>query len=146
MNYFSSFEISASGLVAEKLRLEGIALNLANANSTAAPGTVLFQPVRVVTRSIEGGDFSHHLQRAEQHLPSGVQALGFEKTTLQPRMVYDPSHPDADANGFVAHVNIDPLAEMVNMTAAVRAYEANIKAIAAAKTMAQKALEIGNVR
>jgi len=66
--------------------------------------------------------------------------------SVQPRMIFDPHHPDADANGFVAHANVDPLSEMVSMTAAVRAYEANIKAISAAKVMAQKALEIGGNR
>lgn len=146
MDYFSSFEISASGLVAEKLRLESIAMNLANANSTAAPGQMLYRPVRVITRPIGAGDFTHHLQRAEKHMPAGVQALGFESVAAEPRMVFDPNHPDADANGYVAHVNVDPLSEMVNMTAAVRAYEANIKAISAAKIMAQKALEIGESR
>lgn len=146
MDYFTSFEISASGLVAEKLRLEATAMNLANANSTAAPGKVLYRPVRVVTRSIGSGDFTHHLERAGHHLPAGVQAVSFEATSTGPRMEFDPSHPDADTSGYVAHVNIDPLSEMVNMTAAVRAYEANIKAINAAKTMAQKALEIGNAR
>lgn len=142
MDYFTSFEISASGLVAEKMRLEAVALNLANANATAAPGKPLYEPIRVVTRPI-GGDFAHHLQQAGQQLPAGVEVLGFEKTTTKPRMVYDPGHPDANANGFVAHANIDPLTEMVTMTTAVRAYEANIKAIAAEKTMAQRALEIG---
>jgi flagellar basal-body rod protein FlgC len=146
MDYFSSFEISASGLVAEKLRLEAIAMNLANANSTAAPGQVLYQPVRVVTRPIGSGDFATHLHGAERQLPAGVLTSGFETVSAQPRMVYDPTHPDADASGFVAHVNIDPLSEMVNMTTAVRAYEANIKAIGAAKIMAQKALEIGNTK
>jgi flagellar basal-body rod protein FlgC len=143
MDYFSSFEISASGLVAERLRLETVAANLANANSTAAPGTTPYQPVRVLSRPI-GGDFAQHLHGAQRALPAGVQVLGVESMAVEPRMVYAPSHPDADASGFVAHANIDPLSEMVTMMTAVRAYEANIKAISAARAMAQKALEIGS--
>ncbi len=142
MDYFSSFEISATGLMAERLRLQAVATNLANANTTAAPGASVYQPVRVVTRAI-GADFSQHMRSADGDLPGGVQVLGMENEQVAPRMVYDPKHPDADANGFVAQANVDPLSEMVTMMAALRAYEANIKAMGAAHTMAEKALEIG---
>ena len=144
MDYFTSFEISATGLVAEKMRLEAVALNLANANATFAPGTEPYRPVRVLTRAIAGNDFGRHLDGARHSLPAGVTTLGLERTALPPRLVYEPKHPDADSKGFVAHANIDPLAEMVTMMSAVRAYEANIKAIGAAKAMAQKALDIGS--
>jgi flagellar basal-body rod protein FlgC len=145
MDYFSSLQISATGLVAEKLRLEAVALNLANANSTAAPGTQPYQAVRVLSRAIGPADFTHHWRGANT-LPAGVTTLGLQPTRTAPRLVYDPKHPDADAQGFVAHANVDPLSEMVSMMSAVRAYEANIKAIGAAKAMAQKALEIGNLK
>jgi flagellar basal-body rod protein FlgC len=144
MDYFSTFEISATGLMAEKLRLEAVALNLANANATYAPGVAPYQAVRVVSRPIGGADFAQHMTGAQQLLPAGVATLGLAPTDSAPRMVYDPKHPDADAKGFVAHANIDSLSEMTSMMSAVRAYEANIKALAAAKTMAQKALEIGS--
>jgi flagellar basal-body rod protein FlgC len=143
MDYFSSFEISASGLVAERLRLEAVAANLANANSTAAPGTTPYQPVRVLSRPIDAA-FTQHLDAAQRPLPAGVQVQGVERMPVAPRMVYQPQHPDADASGFVAHANVDPLSEMVTMMSAVRAYEANIKAIRAAQAMAQKALDIGS--
>lgn len=142
MDYFSSFEISASGLVAERLRLEAVATNLANANTTAAPGTAAYQPVRVLTRPI-GADFLNHLHGAAARLPAGVQVVGVEPAPVAPKMVYEPNHPDADSNGFVAHANVDPLTEMTTMMTAVRAYEANIKALGAARVMAQKALDIG---
>lgn len=142
-NYFNAFEISSSGLATEKLRLEAAAMNIANANTTAAPGTTPYQPVGVVTRSISAGNFNQHLERAGALMQGGVSGAGLAPMQVQARMVFDPHHPDADANGFVAHANVDPLSEMVSMTTAVRAYEANIKAIAAAKAMAQKALEIG---
>lgn len=145
MDYFSTFEISATGLMTEKLRLEAVAMNLANANATYAPGVAPYQSLRVVSRPIGAGDFAHHLAGAQGHLqPAGVATLGLAPTNSAPRMVYDPKHPDADSKGFVAHANIDSLSEMTSMMSAVRAYEANIKALAAAKTMAQKALEIGS--
>jgi len=144
MDYFGSFEISATGLVAEKMRLEAVALNLANANATFAPGTVPYQPVRFVSRAIGAGDFHRHMDGAPNTLPAGVTSVGMVPMAVTPRMVYDPQHPDADAQGFVAHANIDQLSEMTTMMSAVRAYEANLKAIAAAKAMAQKALEIGS--
>lgn len=144
MDYFSGFQISASGLVAEKLRLEAVALNLANANATYAPGATPYQAVRVVSRPIGAADFASHYAGAQNNmLPLGVTTLGLSATTDGPRMVYDPKHPDADSNGYVAHANIDSLSEMTSMMSATRAYEANIKAIAAARAMALKALEIG---
>lgn len=146
MDYFSSMQISATGLVAEKLRLEAVALNLANANTTAAPGTQPYQAVRVVSRAIGAGDFTHYWNGASGNLPAGVTSAGLQPENTAPRRVYDPKHPDADAQGFVAHANVDPLTEMVSMMSAVRAYEANIKAIGAAKTMALKALEIGSMK
>jgi flagellar basal-body rod protein FlgC len=155
VDYFSSFQISATGLMAEKLRLEAVALNLANANATYAPGVAPYRAVRVVSRPIGAADFQQHLQGAQQTFsaqqlsgsqrqPAGVATLGLATTDSAPRMVFDPKHPDADSNGFVAHANVDSLAEMTSMMSALRAYEANIKALAAAKTMAQKALEIGS--
>lgn len=142
MDYFNSMQISATGLIAEKLRLEAVALNLANVNATAPPGVTPYQPVRVVSRPI--GDFAHHLAGAQHALPNGVSTFGLAASDTAPRMVYDPKHPDADSKGFVAYANVDSLSEMTSMMTAVRAYEANIKAISAAKTMAQKALEIGS--
>lgn len=144
MDYFSSMQISATGLMAEKLRLEAVALNLANANATAAPGTTPYQPVRVVSRPIGASDFAHHFAGMQHAVPAGVTTQGLSAANTAPRMVYDPKHPDADSKGFVAHANVDSLSEMVSMMNAVRAYEANIKAISAAKAMAQKALEIGS--
>jgi flagellar basal-body rod protein FlgC len=96
------------------------------------------------TRPIDAGEFARYMSGASNLQPAGVATLGLAAGNSAPRMVYDPKHPDADAKGFVAHANVDSLTEMVSMMSAVRAYEANIKALAAAKTMAQKALEIGS--
>lgn len=143
MDYFSSLDISATGLAVEKLRLEAVALNLANASATAPPGSTPYQPLRVVSRAIGASDFRGHLERAGTTLPHGVVSTGLQAAAVEPRRVHDPRHPDADAEGFVNRANVDPLTEMVTMMNAVRAYEANIKAIGAAKAMAQSALEIG---
>lgn len=143
MDYFSSLDISATGLTVEKLRLEAVALNLANAGATAPPGSAPYQPLRVVSRAIGPGDFGGHFERARAALPFGVVSEGLESAAVEPRRIHDPRHPDADAEGFIRQANVDPLTEMVTMMNAVRAYEANIKAIAAAKAMAQSALDIG---
>lgn len=146
MDYFSSMEISASGMATEKLRLEAVAMNLANAGATAPPGARPYQPLRVVSRPIGGGDFSRHLQGARA-LPQAQAGYGvisnLQTVDTAPHRVRDPQHPDADAEGFVNQANVDPLAEMVTMMSAVRAYEANLKAINAARAMAQAALDIG---
>lgn len=139
MDYFRSFQISSAGLAVEMLRMQTAALNLANANTTAPPGGEPFRALDVVAAPIGP-------------LP-GVEAQGLHPAALNatleprlspPRMVYDPAHPHADANGFVAYANVDALSEMVSMMRATRAYEANVKAINAAKAMAQQALQIGS--
>lgn len=139
MDYFRSFEISAAGLGLEMLRMETAALNLANANTSAAPGTEPFRALEVLTApvaSVERGGTQDFYRAA-------VNAT-VEPKTGSPRMAYEPAHPHADANGFVAYANVDVLSETIAMMRATRAYEANIKAINAAKAMAQSALEIGS--
>jgi len=140
MNYFHSFEISAAGLGMEMLRLQTAALNLANANTTFAPGTEPFQPLEVVTPTLTAaGDGS----MADRLYGPAMSAV-VEPRISAPRMEYQPSHPHANADGFVAHADIDVLSEMTAIMRATRAYEANVKAINAAKAMAQQALEIGS--
>jgi flagellar basal-body rod protein FlgC len=142
MDYFKSFAISASGLAAEKLRLETAALNLANSDTTAAPGSVPYQSLEVVGTASQA--FASYLSGEQQNAASAAVAATVQPRLLPPRMVHDPAHPHADANGFVARANVDSLSEMVTILRATRAYEANIKALNAAKAMAQQALEIGS--
>lgn len=136
MDYFRSSQISAAGLAVEMLRMETAALNLSNANSTAAPGTEPFRALDVVTNSVGFPDAGS--------AKNAMAGATLEPRLSAPRMVYDPAHPHADEQGFVAHANVDVLNEMVSMMRATRAYEANVKAINAAKAMAQQALEIGS--
>jgi flagellar basal-body rod protein FlgC len=142
MDYFSSFAISASGLVVEKLRMETAALNLANADSTAPSGSEPYRALTVVSQP--AASFESYLSGGDGQLVSSAVTAALEPRLEAPRLVYDPAHPHADGSGFVAHANVDALSEMVVLLRATRAYEANIKAINAAKAMAQQALEIGS--
>lgn len=132
---FNIFRISGSGLTAERLRMDTIANNLANANTT---------------RTERGGPyrrqmpiFAEVLSQRRSPVGQGVRVLGIVDDPSEPRLVYDPQHPDADADGYVEMPNINVVKEMVDLITATRAYEANITAINGAKAMAQKALEIG---
>ena len=148
MDYRTAFAISATGMNVEKMRVEMVALNLANASSVAGPDGELYQPRRVVTRSSESTSFAMHIGGALRNisLPTGVELedIGFSDTA--PRRVYDPTHPVADDRGYVNYPNINPVSEMLELIEATRAYEANVRALNAAKTMASTALEIGSRR
>ncbi len=134
MGNFSSIDISASGLIAQRIRLDAIANNIANANTT---------------RTVEGGPYRRQevvfrVHREEDAPASrGVEVESVVESEEPPKMVYDPSHPDAGPDGRVALPNVNIVEEMTDMISATRAYEANVTAINAARSMAAKALEIG---
>lgn len=136
MGVFRSLSISASALTAERLRMDVIAENLANANTTrTAEGgpyrrkVPIFEPRRV------------HSQGRWVNL--GVQVSQIVAQKGPGKLVYDPDHPDANEDGYVEYPNVNVVTEMVDMISATRAYEANVTAMNAAKAMATKALEIG---
>jgi flagellar basal-body rod protein FlgC len=133
--------ISSSGLSAERLRMDTISSNIANATTTRGENgkpyvrkIAVFQEnlVKELGKTGEGED---------QRL--GVKAVGIVEDEAPLRKVYDPSHPDADAEGYVTMPNVNILNEMADMIAATRAYEANVSAMSAEKSMFTKALEIG---
>ena len=135
MYLFRSFDISASGLSAQRLRMETIANNLANVNTTrtAAGGPYRRQmPVFAAREPVRGGWGA-----------GGVRVLGIVEDDDPPRLVYDPGHPDAGEDGYVRFPNVNVVTEMVDMISASRAYEANVAALSAARAMAASALEIG---
>jgi flagellar basal-body rod protein FlgC len=143
MDYYAAFAIGASGLEVQKTRLDVSALNLANAHSTRAGGT-LYQPLTVISapRTAARGDAL--LSPVAAALPAlGAEVVSVQALGLAPRLVHEPGHPDADARGFVAYPAVEPLREMLTLMSATRAYEANLSALNAARTMAQRALEIG---
>lgn len=141
MNYFTSFDISAAGMGLERLRLDVASINLANVHTTRTPDGSAFKPLRVVAASGVSPFEAVMAAASGGYAPAmGVQVQQVDTT---PRMVFDPKHPDADENGFVAYPDINPVSEMISVLTATRAYEANVRAFNAAKTMALKALEIG---
>lgn len=146
MSFWESLRISASGLFAQRLRLDTISNNIANAQTT---------------RTAEGGAYKRKdvvftAQAANTRLPKfiadriglpeqirgGVRVAQIVTDTEEGPQVYDPNHPDADANGYVRYPNVNPVVEMTNMLSATRSYEANLAVVEAAKRMALKALDI----
>ncbi len=142
MDYNASFQISASGMAIEKLRLDVTAANLANMHTTASSIGQLYKPMRVISQEVPL-TFEKQFGDLYAVATGGAQVVGVEPQTSAPRMVYEPGHPQADSKGFVAYPGINHTSEMVNLMSALRAYEANVVAMNAAKTMASRALEIG---
>jgi flagellar basal-body rod protein FlgC len=143
MDFFTAMQVSASGLSAQRTRMNVASSNLANANTT---------------RTAEGGPY----KRRDVVLSSGRAAAGIsggaaggsepvfevkvgaiKEDTNPPRMEYDPGHPDANADGYVSYPNVSPVEEMVDMITASRAYEAGVTALSGAVSMAERALSIG---
>ena len=150
MSVFQSFGINASGLTAERFRMDIISENIANANTTRTDdGTPYVR--KVVTfqeKNKTGATFSSMLannqSRYNRYGGDGVKVGGvYEDTVSQSNMVYDPAHPDADENGYVHYPNVNTITEMTNMIDASRAYEANTTAFSTSKAMAVQGLEMG---
>lgn len=143
MDFFSSMDISSSALTAERTRMNLISSNLANANSTrTAEGGPYKRKDAVFASTPAAGSFKSALQKASQISPMGVEVVQVVEDQNPPRLQYDPSHPDADPQGYVAMPNVNVVEEMADMIAATRTYEANVTAVQAAKSMALKTLEI----
>lgn len=139
MGMFGPLEVSASALTAERLRLDVIANNLANANTTRTPeGGAYRRQVVVFAPREQGGS---GWPWAEQH-GAGVRVVGIRPDSSPLRRVYNPGHPDADAEGYVIMPNVDPVVEMVDLIGAARAYEANVTVINETKNMAVRALDL----
>jgi flagellar basal-body rod protein FlgC len=146
MSFFKAMNISSSGLAAQRVRMNVLASNMANANTTRTPegGPYKRQDV-VFSANAVGNEFEDFLDEDWGTQLKKVQVVDIHKDTKAPRRVLDPSNPDADANGYVNMPNIQVMTEMVNMIAATRAFEANTTALNAAKSMANTALEVGRV-
>ncbi|NLJ80022.1 MAG: flagellar basal body rod protein FlgC [Firmicutes bacterium] len=144
MSVFKAFRISASGLTAERLRMDTIANNLANVNTTrSADGGPYRRQVPVFAPLLERAARGALGPGRRGAAGQGVQVLGVVSDPSPPRLVYDPQHPDADADGYVEMPNVHVVKEMVDLITATRSYEANVEALNSARSMAQKALEIG---
>lgn len=148
MSLFGGLEISASGLTAERARMDVIAENLANANSTRGANGLPYQRKAVVLGATPLR-FSDALNQARTSASAnakpeagGVQVKAVVADGAPGRRVYDPQHPDADAQGFVTLPNVNPVTEMVDLISASRAYEANATALNTSKQMFQRTLDI----
>jgi flagellar basal-body rod protein FlgC len=134
------FDISGSGMDLQRARLETMAANLANVNSSSKDASAVYRPLEVVGKS-EAMRFDALLNE----LPADNMTVDYDviETTVEARLVYEPTHPHANLEGFVAYPDINPVTEMVKLMTATRAYEANAQAINAAKSMMAAAMEIG---
>jgi flagellar basal-body rod protein FlgC len=146
MSMFGGMEISATALTAQRLRMDVTAENLANANSTKGADGQPYRRKEVVLQSVGQGGFGSQLNAAmgsgSGMAPGGVQVAAVTEDQTAGKMVYDPSHPDANADGYVQMPNVDTVTEMVDLIDAQRAYEANVTAMSASKQMFAKTLEI----
>ena len=146
---FSAFNINASGMTAQRYRMDVISENVANASTTRTEDGTPYRR-KVVTFEEKGGQtsFSRVLgQAAYSHGYSGqgVKVNGvYQDYETEMNMVYDPSHPDADENGYVTYPNVNIVTEMTNMIDASRAYEANATAFNASKSMALQGLQLNS--
>lgn len=144
MDFFSSMRVSSSGLDAQMKRMNTISSNIANAETTRTPeGGPYKRKDPLMAAQTDRESFGEILQNELDEHVQGVQVMEVVQDQRPPRMVYNPGHIHANAEGYVAMPNVNPVEETANMIAAQRAYEANVTAMGAAKAMAQKALEIG---
>ncbi|MFP3154100.1 flagellar basal body rod protein FlgC [Lachnospiraceae bacterium ZAX-1] len=145
MSLFQAFDINASGLTAQRFRMDVISENVANVNTTRTEDGTPYRR-KIVTFSEKAvTPFSKILNNTrEAYTGNGVKVFSLkEDTKTDYVMKYDPAHPDADENGYVSYPNVNIVTEMTNMIDASRSYEANVTAFQASKAMAIKGLEIG---
>jgi flagellar basal-body rod protein FlgC len=151
---FGALGISASGMAAERLRMDVTAENLANADTTRTASGAPYQRKEVVLQATSGTSFSNVLSTLQAGTvqvggsqPAGSQQQGVEVAAIvadpsPARRVYDPGHPDADAQGYVTLPNVNTVTEMTDLIAESRSYEANAQALQSAKTLYTKTLEL----
>ena len=133
MGLFDALNVSASGMSAERMRMDVIASNLANANTTRGADGQPYRRQEVILQE-KSPSFGEVL--------GGVMVAGIVDDPTPPRRVYDPGHPDADKNGYVTMPNVNPVTEMVDLITSSRGYEANVTAMNAAKQMFTKTFDV----
>lgn len=148
MGYFTSLDIGASALTAQRLRMDVISQNIANVNTTRTENGTPYRRRDVIFEErnpSSGMQFSDYLTESSKRFfeGKGVRVTKIVEDNSPFKKVYDPGHPDANEEGYVEMPNIDVVTEMVNMISATRAYEANVTSINTTKSIAMKALDIG---
>lgn len=144
MDLFSSMRVSASGLEAQTQRMNTISSNIANAETTRTDTGGPYKKKTAVMGAITDREsFGEILQNELAENVQGVQMMEVAEDKTPPRIIFNPDHPDANAEGYVELPNVNVVQEMADMISAQRSYEANVTTLGAAKAMAQKALELG---
>ncbi|MBE3598029.1 MAG: flagellar basal body rod protein FlgC [Limnochordaceae bacterium] len=143
MAFLSGLDISASGLTAERLRMDLVANNLANAYSTRSARGGVYRRQVPVFAAREGTSLGLWNRMGPSAFSGqGVEVVAIAEDPAPPRLVYDPGHPDARPDGYVEYPNVDVVTEMVDMMAASRAYQANLAAFTTSRDMAQWAVDL----
>lgn len=140
---FSSMDVSASALTAQRRRLELLVTNLANAQTTRTEDGGPYRRKDVVFRSEPERPFLDYLLETDAGHLEGVRVDRIVTDDRPPVMRHEPGHPDADEQGYVAYPNINPLEEMANLMSATRSFEANVRAFEAIKNLVQRSIELG---
>ena len=138
MNFFDMMDVSATGLSAQRRRMETVSSNLANANTTRTPEGGPYRRLDLVFEAVPAPSFADTLGAAVRQ----VQVSEVYEDQNPGRVRFEPGHPDADPQGYVTYPNVEPVVEMVNLLGAARSYEANLTVIEATKALMLRALEI----
>lgn len=145
MGVFSAMNVSATGMTAQQLRMDVIAENIANANTTRTEDGEAYRRKMVVFTEKDTTSFDHILNGYLSHYqPNGVKVTQIVEDKSDFKLVYEPDNPDANEDGYVEYPNVDTVTEMTNLIDSSRAYEANVTSFNAAKSMAMKGLELFN--
>lgn len=140
---FNAMNVAATGMTAQRTRMDIIAQNIANVNTTRDENGEVYKRQTVVFQQNSNVTFDAVLSnKLESFRPKGVKIAAIVEDTTEGAMVYDPTHPDADENGYVTYPNVNTVTEMTNLIDSSRSYEANATAFEAAKSMAAKGLEL----
>jgi flagellar basal-body rod protein FlgC len=146
---FAGIDAAASGLTAQRLRMDVIAENIANVNTTRTPEGGPYKRKRVIFSTQQPTPFftiPFLTNKRPTPLPGGVRVVAIEEDPSPPRIEYRPGHPDADKDGYLRVPNINIVTEMTDMISATRAYEANVSTIRASRTIMMRAIRIGEGR
>lgn len=144
MDFSTGLRVSSSGMTAQRMRMNTISSNIANINTTRTPEGGAYRRKDVVFESMpEVRNFGEILTSQPDRNVQRVQVTDVAVDTKAPLLKYEPNHPDANQEGYVAYPNINLMEEMANMIQATRSYEANVSAMQASKDMANSGLEIG---
>jgi len=145
MDLFTAMKVSSAGLSAQRTRINIASSNLANVETTRTPEGGPYRRRQVMLAAVPFSKAFEQVQQTDMHDQThSVEVVSIEADGSEPRLIYNPEHPDARKDGYVAMPNINPISEMVDLLTTSRGYEANVSALRAAKTMALEALKIGN--